>query len=228
MLFPSIPLSAKNLSIDSCWFEYPNHNFNQQEKLQVHIRNYSEESYQNIPVKLYVNDTVKTLASFSIDKNSSETITLSYSNISKGTIHGKVEITDYPITYDNVYYFNYDVIENLKILSINGSNSFNDFAKLFNTDSLFKFDEMSEKNINYSILPSHQVVILNGLSTISSGLLQEIQSYISKGGSVVFIPDINAKSSDYLSFFNAYGITIRQLDTSKSQVSVLNDKAPLL
>lgn len=226
MIFTSVPLAAKNLSIDSCWFEYPNHNFNQLEKLQVMIRNYSDESYQNIPVKLYINDSVKTVASFSIEKNTSETITLSYSNISKGTIRGKIEIADYPITYDNYYYFNYDVTDNIKILGINGVNSFQDFYNLFRTDSLFSYDVMNEKNINYSILSSFQVIILNGLSAVSTGLQQELQSFIAKGGSIVFIPPTDGKINDYSTFLKFFGFINTQTDTSKSQITQINEKAP--
>ncbi len=226
MLFPSVPLPAKNLSIDSCWFEYPGHNTNQQEKLQVKIRNYSDESYQNIPVKLYLNDSVKTMASFSIDKNTEETISLAFTNISNGTVKGKIEIIDYPITYDNIYYFNYNVTENIRILGIQGNNSFSNFPKLFKTDSIFRYEEMNEKNINYSTLSQFNVIILNGLNSISTGLQQEIQNFISKGGSVVFIPRFKSLYDEYKSFLNIFGFNSTRTDTTKIKINSINDKAP--
>ncbi len=225
MLFPSEPIETKNLSIDSCWFDYPEHNINQQEKLQVKIVNHSNESYQNIPVKLYLNDSIKTLSSFSISGNASQTITLAYTNISKGAISGKIELADYPITYDNVYYFNYDVSDNIKIITINGTSKSTYLTKLFNNDSLFKVTEMSVQNINYQVFLSNQVIILNAIQNISSGLQQEISTFVNKGGSLVFIP-ISNNSDNYKSFYSSIGINVLGNDSSKNQVNTLNDKSP--
>ncbi len=225
MLFPSISLPAKNLSIDSCCFEYPEHNINQQEKLQVKIVNHSAESYQNIPVKLYVNDSVKTMSSFSIEANTTQNIALAYSNINKGTIRGKIELTDYPITYDNTYYFNYDVTDKIKILSINGNIITKYFNNLFEDDSLFAFTEMSDKNINFQAFTSYQVIILNGLTNISSGLQQELSTFSEKGGSIVFIPQ-NTNKDNYKAFLNSFGINVGISDSTKSQIASINDKSP--
>ncbi|MBI5540249.1 MAG: BatA domain-containing protein [Bacteroidia bacterium] len=225
MLFPSIPLPAKNISIDSCWFEYPEHNINQQEKLQVKIVNHSRDSYQNIPVKLFVNDSIKTMSNFSIAGNSSETITLAYSNITKGIIRGKIELTDYPITYDNSYFFNYDVTNKINILAINGDIQSKYFYNLFKDDSLFSFTEMAEKNINFQIFQSNQVIILNGLKNISSGLHQELNSFSEKGGSIVFIPQIT-NTTNYNTFLTSYGINTGISDSTKSQIASINDKSP--
>ena len=226
MLFPSASLPAKNLSIDSCWFDYPNHNINQQEKLQLKIKNYSDESYQNIPVKLYLNDSVKTLASFSIESNAEEIISLSFTNISKGMVNGKVEITDYPITYDNTYYFNYNVTQNINILDIQGENAFLNFSKFFKTDSIFKYNFVNENGINYAELYNYNVIIMNGLKSVSTGLQQELKNYLSKGGSVVFIPKAKSVPADYNSFLNAYGFNINNADSIHIKIHKINDKAP--
>ncbi|PIP54177.1 MAG: hypothetical protein COX07_06750 [Bacteroidetes bacterium CG23_combo_of_CG06-09_8_20_14_all_32_9] len=224
MLFPSISLPAKNLSIDSCWFDYPEHNLNQQEKLQVKIVNHSTESYQNIPVKLFINDSVKTMGSFSIAGSTSETINLAYTNISKGTIRGKIELTDYPVTYDNSYFFNYDVTDKIRILAINGNIQSQYFKQLFKNDSIFAFNEMSEKNINFQFFSSNQVIILNALSNISSGLQQELNTFTSKGGSIVFIPSNTDNANNYSMFLSSFGITIG--DSTKGQTASINDKSP--
>jgi len=225
MLFPSTPIEIKNLSVDSCWFDYPEHNINQQEKLQVKIVNHSNESYQNIPVKLYLNDSIKTLSSFSISGNTSQTITLAYTNISKGSINGKIELADYPITYDNVYYFNYNVSNNVNIITINGTNKSMFLSKLFNNDSLFIITEMSAQNINFQAFPSNQVILLNAIQNISSGLQQEILTFVNKGGSLVFIP-ISNNDDNYKSFFSSIGINVLGSDSSKNQVSTLNVQSP--
>ena len=80
--------------------------------------NKSNENYSNNPVKLYLNDSLRALGSFNINANSDVIVKLSYTNTQKGIITGRIEINDYPITYDNNLFFSYEVAEKINILSV--------------------------------------------------------------------------------------------------------------
>jgi len=216
--------STKNISIDTVWFDYPEHNLNQNEKLNVKITNHSNESYQSIPIKLFINNTVKSLSSFSVQPNSSEVVTISYTNITKGNVNCKLEITDYPVTFDNTYYFNYFIKQYINVLCINGINSSKYLTKLFNNDTLFKFNELPYKNINYELFNNAELIVLNELPDISSGLQQEVLNYINNGGSVVFIPEYNNMQS-YKQFLLSTGINLNNIDSSKNQMGSVNYKS---
>ena len=65
-LFPLKAGKTNNLLIDSCWFEVPIRKIGQPEKLFVRIKNLSDQAYQNIPVRLTINDSLKAITNINI------------------------------------------------------------------------------------------------------------------------------------------------------------------
>lgn len=211
---------ASNLYIDSCWFETPARKFLQQEGLFVRIKNYSDEAYQNIPLKLYLNDSLKTPSSFNIKPNDEQIVVLSYQNSQKNIINGKIEITDYPITFDNNFYFNYTIADKIKVLAINKEKPNNNILALFNNDDYIELTNYNLNNINYSAFPGFQTIMLIGIDSISSGLSQELVAYTSNGGTVMFVPSIQGNISSYNKFLTKFNSeTFLKLDTAKTKIS---------
>lgn len=224
-----LPLSTQptnNLYIDSCWFETPGRKLNQPEELFVKIVNKSDESYQNIPVKLFINDSLKALGSFNVDENTSEIVTLSYTNTKAGIHNGRIEISDYPITYDNTFFFNYSILENINILAINEKEENKYINTLFGDDEYFKLTNYTSGNINYSDFANHQVIIINELHTLSSGLIQEISNYMNNGGVAVFFPDIKGDIASYNTLFkNLSSNYITAIDTQKTKIATVDQNS---
>ena len=205
-----IPLNGfkiNNLYIDTCYFDTPVHKLSQQEELIVKITNNSTEDMYNVPLQLYLNDSLKIMSSINIESQQSQEITLNYINATNGQTIGKLEITDYPITYDNTLYFNYNVSDLTNILIINKNIENKYLTAVFNSDNdNFKLSQIklgNEQNINYG---EYDVIVLNDVTEISSGLSAMLQTFTANGGTLVFIPsgDINVVScNNFLSMFNA-------------------------
>ena len=117
-LVPLATQPSNNLFIDSCWFESPSRKMNQAEILFVKVVNKSENMYSDIPVKLTINNEQKALASFNINAGEEKIVELTYTISKAGEQNGKIELTDYPIVYDNSFYFSYSIAGNIEILSI--------------------------------------------------------------------------------------------------------------
>lgn len=200
-----IPLSTSkinNLYIDSCWFESPGRSINKLEELNVQLFNSGDEDYDNIPLKLFINGKQKAVNSFSIEKNSSQIIKLNFTNTETGILSAMLEITDYPITYDNKFYFNYRINEKTNILLIN-KNAENKYIKaLFDENDDFILDFEAIGSIKASVFSTYQLIILDEITELPSGLQQELRDFIQKGGSLVLIPSENADLNSYNQFFN--------------------------
>jgi len=154
-------INANNLSIDSCWFTSPVQQINQQVELNVRIMNYSDQNFEKIPLKLSVNNQQKALASFDIQSGSSVDIPLSYTNHNSGIQFGDLEITDYPISFDDHFYFSYNVSSVNKILSVNGREINTYLKSLFQNDTAFVFKNVLLGNIDYSSLSNFNLIIFN-------------------------------------------------------------------
>ncbi len=221
-----VPIEAQtmnNLYIDSCWFESPFRKINQQEELFVRVFNKSTENYNNIPIKVMINDSLKSLASFNIQANTSEIISLKFTNTTTGLFNGMVEISDYPVIYDNTFFFTYNILKNLEILSINGTNESPNLKALYGSDDYFILSNISEKNTQASTFANYNTIILNEVKNLSSGLTQELHTYINNGGTVIFIPAFDGNIESYnalLSQFRAN--TITETDTHKTKIDFIN------
>lgn len=198
-------LNSANLYIDSCWFEAPVQHLNQQSQLHVSFRNSSSTPYERVPVKLQINDMQRALASLDIEPGETKVVTLAFTNSETGIQFGKVQIPDYPITFDDEIYFSYSVSDEISILAINGGESNEYLNSLFSTDTGFVYRNVSSKVLDYSTFSDYNLIILNELQTIASGLRQEVIRFIESGGSVVVIPFENADLVSYNQFLSELG-----------------------
>ncbi len=220
---PVSPVKNNNLYIDSCWFATPIRQINRPEELKLRIKNISDEDYENIPVKLMLNGQQKALASFSIAAQSETEVPLSFTLSETGLQLGELSITDYPITYDDKFYFTFSVAENIPVLCINGKEVSKSINSLFGNDSYFILDNQNEKSVNYASLPNYSLVITNDINTISSGLAQELKRFAQAGGSVLIIPSQNSDIGSYNELLISLEAgSLAGKDSSATKVSSIN------
>ncbi len=227
-LVPLIAEKRDNLFIDTVFFVSPVHQPGQPVRLRIRIHNSSGESLEKIPVKLTINAVQKALASFSITANSTTEVTLPFTENSSGIQYGQVEIADYPIVYDDKFYFSYPVLPSIPVLCINekGTNSY--LNALFDNDSTIHFANSQVKQLDYGNLFSNALLIVNSPEEISSGLSQELNRYVRAGGNLVIFPPVKGKPDSYnalLTLFNLPGYT--RIDTVKQRLAWINTESAI-
>jgi len=204
---PLESVKTNNMFIDSCWFESPVHRTGQEEQLIVRIVNYSEEDFADIPVQLFINDSLKALSSLNIEAGQTEDISIEYVNTESGNIKARLELSDYPVTYDNTLFFNYRANIQTNVLLINGDDSDMYLSSLYKSDpDNFLITELNYGSEKAAEFRNYDIIILNNISKISSGLISDLRSFVSAGGSLAFIPapEIDhASINNFLSAFNA-------------------------
>ncbi|MCG6187688.1 BatA domain-containing protein [Maribellus maritimus] len=219
---PLVPNEVANLYIDSCWVEIPAHRLNQEETIYVKIKNSSNQDYQNLPLRIFLNDSVKSITNFSVAAQNEITTSLIFTNNSAGAQRGKVEITDYPFTYDNNWFLSYYVEPELKALAIysddiKSQEGLNYITALFNDDDYVQLDEMNVQNMQMSRLPEYNAIFLINLDNFTSGFMNELTTVTRNGVSVVLFPGLDAlnTNNDLLSRFNSKLITGKDTTTQK-------------
>lgn len=222
---PLVPNQTNNLYIDSCWVEVPAHGLNQEETIFVKIKNNSSEDYQNLPLRLFLNDSLKSITNFSVNAQNEITASLNYTNSSAGIQTGRVEITDYPFTHDNTWYLSYFVEPKLKALAIysntpDSREGLEYISALFNNDSYVELETMDIQSLQISKLAETNTIFLINPENFSSGFLNELETAVNNGTSVVLFPrflqQITA-TNQFLARFNAN--TVTGTDTTKQEIS---------
>jgi hypothetical protein len=221
-------ISQANISIDSVWFNSAIHKPGESEKLMIRLRNNSDEEAVNIPVKLKINMLQKAIASMTIKPRSTGTDTLTFSGLSAGWQEAELEITDFPVVFDDKFYFSFKVQQFLPILIINGSTENVYLNSVYRSDSFFKGANMGAGNINYSGLANNSLIILNEVEAFSDGLIQQLNNYIRRGGSLIVFPDLGNDQSALQNFLSKVGTDIPvQVLSAENKVSIINLEHPI-
>ncbi|MFZ1579672.1 MAG: BatA domain-containing protein, partial [Saprospiraceae bacterium] len=222
-LLPLQSVNQKNISVDSVWFDGPIPFFNQNNKLVVRVRNNSGEDSEQVKLSFKKDGQDKPIGIVDIPANSVITDTVSVNVDKAGWHEGIVSVTDYPIQFDDEYYIAFPVPDTIKALFINesGSNRFMD--ALFDGVPYFSLANQNVNQLQYQQFVNFDLIILNDLKNISSGLNNELSQYLKSGGKVLIFP---GKTSDIPSYNNFMAIngagTIIGTNKSVKEVASIN------
>lgn len=222
---PLTPGEVANLYIDSCWVEVPAHRLGQEEQVFVKIKNSSDQDYQNLPLKLYLNDSLKSITNFSVAADEEIVADLKYQNNTSGPQKGKIEITDYPFTHDNNWYISYNVEKNLKALAVfnNSKESLEGLSylkALFQNDDYVILDEMNSKSLRVNKLKEYNTIFLLNLDELATGFMNELEQVVKSGTSIVLFPGINAEQTVLNRFLSQLGAAqIIGTDSTSQKIS---------
>ena len=226
-----IPLTQDhpgNIFIDSCWFETPYRLLNQPEKLHVRIRNNSTENVENLPIRLFLNNKQKALGGCSIKAGTFADTILSFTILKAGFQRCRVQIKDYPVTFDDDYFFSIDISEHLKVLSISENDSNKFINALFAKDDFVTVENARAAILDYSLFHNYNLIVIEGLYEISSGFGSAIMQFIQNGGSVLLSPGKNISLDSYKNFLSqVHADYYTSLDTSATEVIKINWEDPL-
>lgn len=225
---PLVPNEVANLYIDSCWVEVPAHRLGLEENIFVRIKNSSNQNYQNLPLKLVLNDSVKSITSFSVNAQQEITASLKYNNNSSGSQLGRIEITDYPFTHDNNWYISYFVEKNIKALAVfdtdkESQEGLSYLSALFANDDYVVLDEMNVQNMQVNRLKEYNTIFLINLGNFTNGFLNELEKVVSQGTSVVLLPKMGSTPTSnnfFLRYFNAMNVI--GIDSTIQELSVVD------
>lgn len=225
VIVPLVANETTNIYIDSIWFENPNHALNAEEKINLRLKasGNDRQTFENLPIKLYINNEQKALASFTIENNNSTLVQLSFTNRRVGEQQCRIELQDFPINFDNNFYFNYQVHEKVNTLCINDGSENNYLTSLFENDAFCNIQQSNLSSINIAEFKKYDFIILNAARTLSSGFNQEIEKFMSNGGTILLVPNATIDLNTYnqlLDACNAGGFT--GLDTVRTKVERIN------
>ena len=223
-----IPITSteiNNVFIDSIWFESPIQQLGTQQIIHATIINKSNKDIENGTLKLFINKQQVSLSSFSISVGNTKDVSIGFTVKEKGINKGVLSIEDYPITYDDQFYFSFNAQTIINALIIKGkeTKTVNNFRSLMQNDSMYNFAENNEVSIDFSLFSKENIIVLNELTTLTSGLISEVQKFVSNGGSVVLFPNKKADIANYNTAFQSMNLPqIVMFDTVKIKTQSIN------
>lgn len=222
------PQSDGNVSIDSLWFSKPNHVLNTADEIQVNIRNRGLNEIEKSTVSVYINEQLKASDNHSLGADSATQRTLSFISNRPGYYSCYATITDYPIVYDDSLFFTYSIAEKSTVYEANGPDALNSISQFFKSRPDFKTQSSSIDNIDFSLFNRSDLVVLNGITNISSGLESEIVKALKNGVDLVLIPGEKLDISSFNKLASQIGLPdLGALQKQNIRCDYINSKSDI-
>ena len=185
------PENLVNISIDTVFI-----NSISSENLDLKSILSTNAELDNTPVSLYNGEKLiaKTSVTFNKNKKGEVIFTIPANEL----INGEILISDSGLNYDNQLYFNLAKQDKIKVLSVGDADS--DFLRRIYDKEVFQYSNLSLKSLNYSLLESQNLIILNELNAVPIALQNALQAFKNAGGSLAVIPSSQANMENYNSF----------------------------
>ena len=226
-LVPMLGTEQRNLALDSAWFEEPVQVRGQRASLHVRIRNYGSKDAERTGIKLLLNQEVKAIGEVDVPAGQAVSDTLAFTVPDQGWQAGEVQITDYPVTFDDTWFFSFPVATEVPVLVLGKAEGNPFLNRVFNNSNLFRLQNEAAENVDYASLGQHRLIILDGLTSLSSGLTAELQQYTQSGGALLIFPGENADAASYNSLLNPVGASLGAKMDRNREVTSLNTENPL-
>jgi hypothetical protein len=195
-LLPLKGVNVENIYVDSVWFAEPLQLVNQTNALVVRIRNEGQRSYEDQPINLILNGQSKP-GSFSADPNSNSLDTLYFTATTVGWNQAEIALDDYPITYDDRYFIAFEVVEKIGVTVINEAEPSPFLSAVYSDPATFELQNQRLSQLDYSRLEGVELIVLNNLNSIPSGLSNALVSFVEQGGNLAIFPGLEISPDGY-------------------------------
>jgi hypothetical protein len=221
-----LPLAAdlrQNVFIDTAWFSEPVQVPGQSAHLIVRVSNSGEKATDGDRLSLKINGQTKGIADFTVGAGSYTYDTISFVINQTGWNKAELGIQDYPITYDDNYFFAYHVADKINVMAISDNKSNPYVDAVFKGQSEFDYQSVLTGSLDYSHIKGTQLLILTDVNSISSGLATAINGFLADGGTVSVFPAYKANVESYNTFLSSLGVnTLGEWKETEQEVSKIN------
>jgi hypothetical protein len=221
-----LPQEAKNLSIDSIWFDDPNFKIGINNELNVKIKNYSESAFSNVELQLEVNKLKRTVF-IDLKKNEEQIVKINYTDQQAGMKLGHLQINDKQMLFDDDYYYSYEVKEKSNVLIVDGEDAVSNVAFVYGLDKYYDVNSVAQNSFTQEFVQNKDLIILNGWNQFSSATIELFYSFLNDGGSIAVFPGKNIDVNQYNQFLNKINApTFGALQNSNSKIKRINYDDP--
>jgi len=193
--------SKSNLYIDSIYFASPLQKIGEPNELFVCVTNESDQDVVNVEIKVELGAQKRSMYA-EIKANSTYTTSFNYTNSTIGIVEGSAEIRDKQLFWDDTYYFNINVAKECKVLIINGELATDAIKKVFSLEPFYQLSTIEELSYTSDLAEKVDLIILNGINEISSGLATDLANLSEQGHSIALFPGENCNLASWNSLLS--------------------------
>jgi len=195
-----VPLTLEkysNVFVDSVYLENQFAIGGEKNTLKVRLYNSGKKNVEGLVTKLSINGVQAAAASVNIAPNSITEVPFDIGSGLKGYNKAVITFSDFPISFDNEFFFTLNYTTKLNIIEIKSSAVPTYVEKVFGNKDVFAFRSFSTANLNYSLLANADLVVVSGIDRIEEALTTAINSYKKNFGVMLFVPGLQPDAGSY-------------------------------
>ncbi len=221
-----VPENTDNLYIDSVWFESVLRKVNNNNQISVRIVNNSNTAKDNVELNISIGELRKTIF-VDVQANAEEVATFSYMDKKSGFISARVSISDRQVFFDDIYYFSYEVRDRSNILIIDGEDAVDNIKLAYSLDDYYEIRSKNITSLTIEDFSNADLILLNGVNGLSSGIQTYLNDYLLTGGSVALFPGTEPNENEWTSFLSQHKMPgIGSSISSGTKIKELNYQDP--
>ncbi|HCM74902.1 MAG TPA: hypothetical protein DIS90_00875 [Cytophagales bacterium] len=199
---------SSNIFVDTVYLENPFVIGGEKNTIKIRLRNVGSKQVEGLVVKLVMNNIQTGAVSLDLDPNSYTEASFDLVSGLKGLNAAKISFTDFPISFDNEFYFTLNFTETIRVVEIKGNKDNAFVERVFGNRQLFSYRGFLADNVDYGLLSQADLIVLNGLSSIDASLAATIASNLNNLGAMLIIPSERPELSSYKSLVPFSNITL--------------------
>ncbi|WPP52245.1 BatA domain-containing protein [Catalinimonas niigatensis] len=226
-----VPISSSfesNVYVDSIYLANPFVLADDANELAVVLRNDGNEDVTDQIVRLLINEEQVASASLNLPANADGTINFTLNFPLENDNRCQLIFEDYPVTFDNEFFFTLNLGDKISVLEIKseqlGRLDSTTVAQVYANRSIFDLQSYSIENLDYSLIESSDLVILNevggGGSESDQAVTPYLREYLGKGGHLMFVPPLSGDLSLLAEVTGNSGISAEQINRPDSVEAV--------
>ena len=195
-LLPIQSFQENNIAITNAYFESPVAMNNASNALVVEFQN-NGNTDQDVQFRIFYKGQNRPQGIVKIPANSSVVDTVMLAVAETGWHEVQLIIDDYPIQFDDNLHLTFEIKQQVSILNIHDSNANRFLESAFSSIDYYQLNQENNRNIKYNLFPAQDLIILDDLTDLSSGLIAELTKYVKNGGNLLIFPSVIANRTSY-------------------------------
>jgi hypothetical protein len=221
-LLPLRAVQENNIAIVDASFESPVPLLDVSNKLIVTLENYGSND-QSVQLNMLYEGQNRPQGVIEIAAETRTVDTISLLIDRAGWHEVTLEVDDYPIGFDNNLDLSFYLKPQIQILNIYNGRSNGYIDKAFSGTDYYALTQDQTSLIRYDRFAAQDLIILDDLPSLSSGLRSELIKYVSQGGKLLIFPAESSQVEEYNALLSALGADrINELITEDKSVSRIN------
>ena len=185
-----------NVFIDSIWFGNPTQQYDANQELFARIRHSGTNAENNLELNLELGKTKRTMF-LKIGNNQSKVVSFPFTEKNKGAVKGNMSITDAQIHFDDTWNFAYEVAAATRICLIQNETASKRVAAAYAVEPRYQVTQLEPGAVNSEKLTASDLIVLNGLDDIPTGLRSDLIEAVANGHKLLIIPGAKIATQSY-------------------------------